>query len=110
MSNVRITGMTVVEQEPNELGFRILAYFDCKVWGLRLRGCTMVAAPDGKLCISPPRIPGPAGERRAVHITDPHLRARMEAVALPAYRALGGSWEAVPRMGVGETDAGGRDE
>lgn len=110
MSNVRITGMTVVDKEPNEHGFRILAYFECKLWSLRLVGCTMLVSPEGDLRVSPPRIPGPLGERKAIHITDENLRERLIAKALPVYWALGGTWKAETPPLAGVRTANTRSE
>lgn len=93
--NVRVTGLTVVDRPPNERGYQVLAYFDCKVWGLRLRGCQLFATPEGEVTVGPPSIPGPEGQRRAVEILDPFLRVRMIEVAMPSYRMLGGGWQEV---------------
>lgn len=90
MSDVTITGITVLDRPPADNGSRLLGYFDCEVNGIRLLGCSLVKTPKKGFVASAPKIPGQQGGRCAVLITDNALRHRMMEAARIAYRALGG--------------------
>lgn len=92
MQSVSITGLNrVPNPKPNKGGNTILAYFDCQVGGLSLKGCAFVRYRRQRLSIWPPKLEGGEASRRCVNITDAQLRDTMLAEVQAAYRALGGT-------------------
>lgn len=92
MHEVTITGLTrSTKATPNRAGYRILAFFDCEVEGLGLRGCAFVRTPRNGLTVWPPKLSGPMAERCGVEIKSEHLRKTLVRCAQDAYRALGGT-------------------
>lgn len=88
---VTITGLKrVAKPKPNRGGSTILAYFDCEMRGLELRGCALVRTKGGGLVAWPPNMTDD-DNRRSIRIADDSLRHGMMMHAREAYRALGGT-------------------
>ncbi|WP_299677445.1 hypothetical protein [uncultured Roseobacter sp.] len=88
---VAITGLSrVANPKPNRGGSIIIAYFDCTVRGVELKGCALVRTKAKGLVAWPPNLET-ADNRRAVRIADDSLRHGMMMHAREAYRALGGT-------------------
>lgn len=88
---VTITGLTrVAKPKRNRGGHTILAYFDCEMRGLELRGCALVRTKGGGLVAWPPNMIDD-DNRRSIRIVDDSLRHGMMMYSREAYRALGGT-------------------
>jgi len=93
---VTIHGITIVDGKPNAIGFAVIAFFDCEVYGIRLNGCALTRTAKRGLSVCPPKLEGPDATRRSVRITSDLIRNAMLNSARKAYKALGGKedeWE-----------------
>jgi hypothetical protein len=90
--SIKITSITIVDRELTDNGKRLLGFFAIDIDGLCIRGCQLVKTEKRGIAFYPPRIDGPAGELRAVEITDDSLRHKIMTAALDAYRLLGGAY------------------
>ena len=91
MSDVVITGLTLAAVKKAHHNKNVLAFFDCQVGGFDFRGCALIKGGKFGMTMWPPRMDGPDGQRRGVHITDVILRDTITRKAAEAYKALGGT-------------------
>ena len=88
MSNVKITGVSVVRDKPWANGGRLLCFFDAEINGFSFFCCLLIRTADGDLWAQLPMIPNQRGENRAVRIIDPDIRTVMAEEAWDAYAAF----------------------
>ncbi|AWJ85184.1 hypothetical protein TSH58p_17700 [Azospirillum sp. TSH58] len=99
---VRVSGLSLLDGEPDERGRLPLACLDVLVGGVWLHRCTLVRAEGGELAVQPPAVFGKAFARRAERGTDHAAWAAVNAAALAAYRTAGGTEAAAPGAGPDE--------
>ncbi|MCC5961573.1 MAG: hypothetical protein JJU09_00455 [Rhodobacteraceae bacterium] len=87
---IQITGLTrVAEPKPNKAGDTILAYFDCVVGPIELRGCALARRRKGWLTLWEPKL-NDLRDKRGVLIADPEVKGLVVDAACGAFEALGG--------------------
>ena len=85
-----VTGISLISHRPLPEGGTQVAFFDCKVAGMKLFGCGLLFTRKGEFNVIAPRMEEVRGHRRSVEFHDKVLRASVTAKALAAFDALGG--------------------
>lgn len=96
LSEIKITGIAIIDAAPNEIGLRQLALFDFAYAGLQINGSLLMKTERDGFTVQLPR-KNKDSALRAIKITDSALRHRVTMAARDAYRALGGAhWQWTP--------------
>ena len=86
--NVMITGLRLVDAEPNRGGNRPVAHFDCLVAGIQLNGCALLRTPAGGHAVRPPLMVPPKKGTRAVIFKGDLMRNAILKAALKVYDGM----------------------
>ncbi|MEF2548847.1 hypothetical protein VQ045_16940 [Aurantimonas sp. E1-2-R+4] len=113
---IKIMGLSIVDQRPNKAGNTIVAFFDCEARGMALRHCALMRTVKGGLVASPPRVELTSGRCNGIWIVDSALQHAVMMAARAVYLAMGGTkaewlkhedWRALPDDVEGEDDLSG---
>ncbi|MEF2545954.1 hypothetical protein VQ045_02135 [Aurantimonas sp. E1-2-R+4] len=113
---IKIKGLSIVDQRPNKAGNTIIAFFDCEARGMLLRQCALMRTAKGGLSASPPRVELSSRRCNGVWFMDCALSHAVMDAARTVYIAMGGTmaewikhedWRALPDGVDGEDDSSG---
>ena len=99
-SATRVTRLSLLIGEPDERGSCRLAHVDVEVLGTALRGCVLIAPPEGAPVLIPPRTGARRNRDRERRAADHPAWRAVTAAALAGYRAAGGAGGGVSAEGI----------
>ncbi|KIN72557.1 hypothetical protein [Sulfitobacter guttiformis] len=89
--DIEITGLSrVVDPKPNKKEDTIIAFFDCTIGPVALRGCALTIRKCGFVTIWEPKI-ADGHKQRSVYINDRDLKGEIVVAAQAAFEAMGGA-------------------